>query len=370
MAGGGMTTVARQLAVAEELARMGSWAFDLESQTVVWSEGMCRILGLPPNRRPRSRAEAFEFVHPEDRERMELLLAEVLARPDAVPEAGIEHSVRMVGTDRSVRELRAIGKLDYDRAGRARWLGSVQDVTEHRLSERELRAHYSVSEALREWESFDLGVADLLGRIATALDYPMASLWLWDEGASELACREFWSAPDIDPGDFEAVTRGITFREGQGKVGLAWQTREPVVTTDVATDPVVRPRDAAVARGIASGVAFPAVGPAGSVAVLALYSFERRVPSAELVRTLSAIGHELGYFLSRRRPEFGTQPLTEREIEVLRLAAEGNSGPEIAEQLTVSPATVKTHFEHIYEKLGVGDRAAAVAQALRTGLIN
>ncbi|MEA2285186.1 MAG: two-component system, NarL family, nitrate/nitrite response regulator NarL, partial [Solirubrobacteraceae bacterium] len=42
----------------------------------------------------------------------------------------------------------------------------------------------------------------------------------------------------------------------------------------------------------------------------------------------------------------------------------------IAEQLFLSPATVKTHFEHIYEKLGVGDRAAAVAQALRTGLID
>ena len=54
---------------------------------------------------------------------------------------------------------------------------------------------------------------------------------------------------------------------------------------------------------------------------------------------------------------------------MLRLAAEGLSGPGIAERLVLSPATVKTHFEHIYEKLGVGDRAAAVAQALRTGLI-
>jgi hypothetical protein len=45
-------------------------------------------------------------------------------------------------------------------------------------------------------------------------------------------------------------------------------------------------------------------------------------------------------------------------------------GIEVAEQLVLSPSTVKTHFEHIYEKLGVGDRAAAVAQALRSGLIH
>jgi PAS domain S-box-containing protein len=364
-----MTTVARQLAVAEELARMGSWVFDPQSRTTLWSEGMYRILGLPPQNRAHSAEEVLELVHPDDRERMQRLLAEVTARPEAVPEAGIEHAVRMVRADGSVRELRAVGKLERDEAGRLRWLGSAQDVTEQRLSERELRAHYSVSQALREWESFELGVVDLLRRVATALEYPLASLWLWDERAGELVCRAFWSAPHVDPGDFEAAMRGVSFRVGEGNPGSAWQIGEPVVTPDVATDHIFRPRDAAVARGIASAVAFPAVGPAGSVAVLSFYSFERRVPSAELVRTLTAIGRELGRFLSLRRAELGPQPLSHREIEVLRLAAEGHTGRAIAEQLVISPNTVRTHFAHIFEKLGVGDRASAVAQALRTGLI-
>ena len=78
---------------------------------------------------------------------------------------------------------------------------------------------------------------------------------------------------------------------------------------------------------------------------------------------------QLGGFLGRRRAELGGARLSGRELEVLRLATEGNSGRQIAEQLIVSPATVKTHFENIYEKLGVGDRAAAVAYALRVGLI-
>lgn len=62
-------------------------------------------------------------------------------------------------------------------------------------------------------------------------------------------------------------------------------------------------------------------------------------------------------------------PLTPRELEVLELAAEGQSGPHIAESLVVSPATVRTHFEHIYAKLGVNDRAGSVAKAMRLGLI-
>ncbi|MDX6414412.1 MAG: two-component system, cell cycle sensor histidine kinase and response regulator CckA, partial [Gaiellaceae bacterium] len=304
-----MSTVDRQLAVAEELAGIGSWVFDLETRTALWSEGMYRVLGLAPERRAHDLATIFELVHPDDRESMQRLLAEVMAHPEAVPEAGIEHAVRMLRPDGSVRELRAVGKIDHDEAGRALWLGSAQDVTEHRLSEQELRAHYSVSQALREWESFELGVVDLLRRVATALEYPMASLWLWDESAGELVCRAFWSAPDIDPGAFEAAKRGLSFAAGMGKPGSAWQTGKPVVTPDVATDPVFRPRDAAMARGIASAVAFPAVGPEGSVAVLSFYSLYRRVPSVELLRTLTALGRELGRFLSRRRAELGPQPL-------------------------------------------------------------
>jgi DNA-binding CsgD family transcriptional regulator len=63
-------------------------------------------------------------------------------------------------------------------------------------------------------------------------------------------------------------------------------------------------------------------------------------------------------------------PLTPREQEVLQLAAEGLSGPDIAARLVVSRGTVKSHFGNIYEKLDVGDRAAAVAKGLRFGLID
>lgn len=68
-------------------------------------------------------------------------------------------------------------------------------------------------------------------------------------------------------------------------------------------------------------------------------------------------------------PAVGSRSTSSRELDVLRLAAEGNTGPQIAAQLSLSPATVKTHFEKIYDKLGVGDRAAAVARAMRIGLI-
>jgi DNA-binding CsgD family transcriptional regulator len=62
--------------------------------------------------------------------------------------------------------------------------------------------------------------------------------------------------------------------------------------------------------------------------------------------------------------------LTPRELDLLQLAAEGRSGPQIAGELVLSPATVKTHFENIYAKLGTRDRVEAVAKAMRLGLID
>lgn len=62
--------------------------------------------------------------------------------------------------------------------------------------------------------------------------------------------------------------------------------------------------------------------------------------------------------------------LSAREREILTLTAEGRSSPEIARLLFLSTSTVKTHLQHIYEKLDVSDRAAAVAKALREGVLN
>ena len=61
--------------------------------------------------------------------------------------------------------------------------------------------------------------------------------------------------------------------------------------------------------------------------------------------------------------------LTERESQILRLIAKGKSLPDIAGELFLGVTTVKTHVQHLYEKLGVSDRAAAVAEAMRRGLI-
>ena len=80
---------------------------------------------------------------------------------------------------------------------------------------------------------------------------------------------------------------------------------------------------------------------------------------------------------TRIPPEVATQlaehlsdeALTEREVEVLRLAMEGNRNRDIAEHLLISEETVKAHIKHIMEKLGAIDRTQAVTIAVQRGII-
>src|SRR6202035_4275569 len=61
--------------------------------------------------------------------------------------------------------------------------------------------------------------------------------------------------------------------------------------------------------------------------------------------------------------------LSGRERDLLRLATEGLTTAEIAERLYLSPNTVKTYWQRLYEKLGTSDRTSALAEAIRRGLV-
>jgi two-component system response regulator DegU len=79
-----------------------------------------------------------------------------------------------------------------------------------------------------------------------------------------------------------------------------------------------------------------------------------------------ALADELSTAKDRDRT---AETLTERELEVLQHLSFGYSNREIGERLFISPDTVKTHLEHIFQKLGANDRTAAVAEAMRRQLI-
>jgi two-component system nitrate/nitrite response regulator NarL len=120
-------------------------------------------------------------------------------------------------------------------------------------------------------------------------------------------------------------------------------------------------------------VAFEGVA-AGAAAYLSKEADRRRIMDAVAAvhRGETVFDPEIQAGLAaeiRARGSTERPSLSPREREVLGAIAEGRSAPEIGRELYLSTATVKSHLQSLYEKLGVSDRAAAVAEAMRRGLL-
>ncbi len=348
---------------AERVAQIGSWEWTPENGELLWSDNLFRLFGLEPGSTTPSVALVRAMTHPDDRQLQEREVERVRRGP-----AHHRYEYRIVRSDGSTRHLRSTLATIDERGKAHKILGTVQDFTDQRRTESEIAALVAVSEAIVQWESFDHGVENLLRRLADALDCVVGVLWVPD--GEMLVARVFWRTRNLDEADdFEAATRRLRVARGQGLPGNAWRSGAPVALNDLRAFQGSVRAEAAKAAGLRGGVAFAVLDGEDVLAVVELDSCEHAEPSERLMRSLVGIGHQLGQFLKRRRGELGSARLTPRELEILQLAARGNSAARIAERLTISRSTVKTHFEHVYAKLEVPDRVAAVAKAVRSGLV-
>jgi PAS domain S-box-containing protein len=348
---------------AEEIGGLGSWEWRPREGELLWSDNHFRLFGLEPQSLDMSLEQVLERIHPDDRERVGAAIAGVDALEGM---QDLEH--RIVRGDGAVRHLRvSVSVVDRDGEVATRIVGSVQDITEGRAADRAIAAQIAVSETLDRWESLDGSGRRLLAALGEAMEFTFGALMLGEDGY--LDARLVWrsGSRSFDPGAAAAELRRPI---GGSDAGRAWSSRDAVIAPFA---PELRApsrfRDVAEAAGIRSTVSIPVVAGDELLAVMAFLSVEDLEPTDRLLRSLTGIGQEVGHHFSMRRAELAPPVLTPRGLQVLELAATGLSGPAIARALHVSPATVKRHFEDVYARLGVSDRAAAVAVALRQGLI-
>jgi len=106
---------------------------------------------------------------------------------------------------------------------------------------------------------------------------------------------------------------------------------------------------------------------AGTALKTLLIKVAPHLPYAEKI--LAAFSHQQPPSISNVRSAALVEPLSDRELQVLRLIAEGLANQEIAAQLVVAPSTIKTHINNIYGKLGVQSRTEAIARAHELNLL-
>ena len=348
---------------AERLAGLGSWEWIPGRNELLWSDNMFRLYGLRVGAIVPSPEFVVEHVHADD---LGLVVSTLESLSAGVPRS-VEYRFRR--DDGQIVFLRAtVALIAQSKAGDWRILGSVQDLTARRRLERELAARLAVTEALESWQAHEGGAGQVLAGLARAMEFSFGALWARQD--DNFVVRAMWHAASAELDWVAAVTAGWSPGLGSPTIGRAFSTEQPLLVTDLSAS---APRDRATAArqaGLETALLIPAVFEHETIAVLEFLTVEPIDLTSQLARALYGIGHEIGHFLANRRGELAGSPLSPRAQEVLQLAARGWNAEEIAAGLGVSVATIKRHFERAYMQLGVSDRPAAVAEAMRLGLID
>lgn len=347
---------------AEQAAQIGSWRWAPLTGELSWSDNAFWLFGLEPGQITPSWRWVREHAHPDDRQRLQLANERLRRGARLSP---LEFRTLQRDEHRFLQLIETAIQRSDD--GPELVFGILRDVTDQRRAEHEVGARIAVSDALAAWASLDHGAMRLLRGLAESLGFVVGTLWLARDDA--LVASAVWSAPSRDLAHFEHVTRQSRLAPGAELPGEAWAMRGPVGTVAVPAQPRTMRDHALAAAGLRWAVAVPVLKGEEVLAVVELHARHQIRLSDGLVRSLIGIGQELGEFFSHRRAELESPALTARQLEILQLAADGCSGPQIAGRLFVSTSTVKTHFKHIFAKLEAPDRASAVAKGMRRGLI-
>lgn len=182
------------------------------------------------------------------------------------------------------------------------------------------------------------------------------------EGSSGEDALALVASHDVDVVVMDVRMRGIDGVTATARLRSGPQPPPVLILTTFDDDTVIAE---ALRAGAAGFVLKDAPGEELQQAVRAVAEGEGWLDPAVTQRVLAAF----------RQPSAGREQrsaaadLTARELDVLQLVGRGRSNGEIAEELFISEGTVKTHLSHIFDKIGVRDRAAAVVYAFDTGLV-
>ena len=326
----------RRLEEAQRISHVGYWEREVGTNRSTWSDETWRILGLSPQPRSVDFSEVLERIHPADRERRETAIAEAV---QGGPRYDIEY--RVVRPSGEVRFVRSQGDVLRDESGQPRRLfGTLQDITERKLAEQRLRAQHAVTQILAAAATLEDATPKMLQAVCECLDWDVSTLWRVDREAGVLRCVEVWHTAPIAIPEFEAASRGGTFRPGFGLPGRVWARREPVYVADVVRDPGFARAPIAAREKLHAAFCVPILLGREVLGVMEFFSNEIRQPDRDLLDMMASIGSQIGQFIERKRAEDALTHVRAELAHVARVATLGEMSASIAHEINQPLAAV------------------------------
>jgi PAS domain S-box-containing protein len=336
----------RQLDAAQQITHIGSWEWDLATGVVTWSNELYRIYGLAPQSCEITLEGFLARVHPDDRERVQRLVAAAVERGGP-----FAHTERIVRPDGSVRKLDTLGEVLVDGQGRpVSLIGTCRDITD---DPREFARLVQAGER-RALEMLATGaplpevLAELVRLVEDMAPETIASILLMDDTGTRI---QHGAAPSL-PVEYNQAIHGSVIGPLAGSCGTAAFRCEPVFVADIETNPLWEPyRDLARSHGLRACWSFPIVASDGHIlGTAAVYYRQPRTADPTVVDLVSRVAHVAAIAIERRRVEERALALSER-TEAIREDERTHIARELHDQLGQSLTALKLEIAWLNRRL-------------------
>src|SRR5882762_571954 len=296
------------LAEAQRLSHTGSFGWKVATGEIVWSEETFRIFQYDRTTEPTVE-RVLQRTHPEDA----ALLRQTIERASQDGK-DFEHEYRLMMPDGSVKHVHVVARATSDASGELEFVGAVMDVTEQRRARAALAGEKQLLEMIARGDS-RAAILDALCRLVEELaNGSLASILLLDPKAN---CLRHGAAPSLPIAYTQAID-GAVIGPSVGSCGTAAYRGEPVMVSDIATDPLWADyRDLALAHGLQACWSTPILSSGGKVlGTFATYYREPRSPTAQELGLIEQVTHLASIAIERQQAE---EALREREARIRRL---------------------------------------------------
>jgi PAS domain S-box-containing protein len=286
------------LAEAQRLTHTGSWVWRVAGRDALHlSEEWYRVYGFDPEEGMPTWEERLQRIHPEDRAKWQRAIDRAIGE-----KSEYEVEFRIVLPDGTLKYIHTVGHPVLNVAGDlVQFVGSSTDITERKQAEVLLAGEKRLLEMIARGVSRALTLKGACLLVEELGAESLSSILLFDPSAN---CLRHGAAPSL-PLTYTKAIDGAVIGPSAGSCGTAAYRAEPVIVSDIATDPLWADyRDLALAHGLRACWSTPILSSAGKVlGTFATYYREPRSPSQQELNVIERITHLVSIAIEREQAE-------------------------------------------------------------------